>query len=297
MLQQMPTGIVEKDEFSTIEAGKILFIIENCEILMSKSGKVMIKPSLRGSQPLSVTNMPHFHYFVIGDEQDPGADMPETWTKNAGRFKSFCIAANVQFDGYPVMQVVQNCIGKPVGAHIKTKIRQSKPGEDNRYDGQTEASVSKWLTPGNFQPELDSQIGAGVGALVGAPLAGMPQGQLTQPNLATPGQGTFAPPSGMPASVNPGLPPNQVPQGVPANHPAGIVAPATPYAPPAPAGPPATPGMEGGHYVPQNQVPPAVAVPGAVPPAQPVNPYAVPTQVAAVHPGVPANPTLPPGVM
>ena len=257
MLQQMPSGIVKKDEFSTIEAGKILFMTEAVELQYSKAGKLMIRVSLRASEPLAVANMPHFHYFVIGSDEDAEANNPETWLKNAGRFISFCMALNVPYDNHPIVNVIQNCQNKFIGAQIKNKIRQSKPGQDNSYDGQVEASVSKWLTPGNFTPELDSQVGAGMGA------SAMPAEPAPFPQqMEAPGQGTFQTP-GTIIPANPGLPPGQAPAAVsptsmapPGNQPSYVPQPS------------ATPGMEAGQYVPPNIAQPAPA-PAYVPPVAP----------------------------
>ncbi len=225
MLSSIPQGITENRD---TEPGKYLWQISTFEEKNQEStGRLFFNTQLRCVMPENRLGRFHFESFWIGTEEDPNADLPQTWLDSMGasQWKSFCKAAGVPFDGQDPKVIMASLINQQIGGHVERVF--------NKKQQKHYTNVTKWYMPGTFEPVID------------APMV------------------ESAPPVASPAVVPPATP-GVVQQAPPAV--AVVAQPITPggisqqpgYAPPVAA--PAVPGVQAGVAVPQ-VAQPAVAQP------------------------------------
>lgn len=193
--------------FTDFDPGSYRGGIDKMNKTMSKSNKLMFVGEIRVSEPVEASNRVHFENFVIGTEEDPTAQNPNTWKEKAGRLKQFCEAAGVPFLGQDPDVVVQELIGKQVDFKVNVRV--------DRNTGEKRSVVSKWAPKGSFLPEIELTQGK-------APTA-QPAQQFQQPAPGFAPQPQGGAQSSQPAPAQqvapltqaPGSPYAQPPQGQP----------------------------------------------------------------------------------
>ena len=236
------------DPFTDLAPGNYRGRIDKVELRVTKTNKLMYVAEVRISEPREAANRVHFENFVIGTEDDPSAERPETWTKTAGRMKQFSDAAGVPFLGQDPNVVIMELAGKTLDFKVNTRV--------DKVTGEKRAQISKWATQGTFQPEIEA-VGMGGMAAQAAPaqsfqqpapqgyqpLGGTPPAQPPPQDAGYPNQQVVSPQQPGPSFEQPpvGQPPGQ-PQGSTYEQPAGGPA----GSPPA-YSPPVQPGVEQGN--------------------------------------------------
>ncbi len=236
------------DPFTDLAPGNYRGRIDKVELRTTKTNKLMYVAEVRISEPREAANRVHFENFVIGTDDDPSAERPETWTKTAGRMKQFSDAAGVPFLGQDPNVVVMELVGKTLDFKVNTRV--------DKTTGEKRAQISKWATQGTFQPEIEAM---GVGGIAPAqapaqsfqqpapqgyqPLGGTPPAQPSAPGAGYPNQQAVSPQQPGPSFEQPqaGQPTGQ-PQGGTYEQPAG----GSTGSPPAYV-PPQTSGVEQGN--------------------------------------------------
>ncbi|KKN38542.1 hypothetical protein LCGC14_0752370 [marine sediment metagenome] len=175
---------VVNDPSTQIDPGAYVF---NCESVKEGDyeGQLIYDAVFRAQQPVTHLGQTHYERWFIGNEEDPEALLPDTWTKRAGHMKKCCEAMGVPFLGQNPDMIVQQMVGKQVCAKVVHKA-----SKDGKY---TNARVSQWGQPGTMTPEV-------IGSDNGQPPVQAPAVAAPMP-AGTPGVGTpVAPQTGMPAS-------------------------------------------------------------------------------------------------
>lgn len=100
MGKRWPTEEVPESGFFTYPDGPLTVKVKSQEDAETRNGKYVIKVESRVLEPKQFRNQPFNFNFVIGSDNDPEADNPETWTHPpscyaASRYKSFLKACGV----------------------------------------------------------------------------------------------------------------------------------------------------------------------------------------------------------
>jgi len=199
-----------------LPAGKILLQITEIEEVVSGSGKLMYKHKLTAFEPAEVAGMIHFENFVIGTDDDPLADSPNTWRASIGakRMKNTYTKARVPFS-----ESMFATIAAARGAMFIGKTVVKKDNDPNsRYFGQESTNITTCYAVGEVVPALEGNapsvgdVGTspGLPTMPTAPTAPAPipaaaPGPALAPTIAAP-----APPAPVAPLVAPAAPVKQM---------------------------------------------------------------------------------------
>lgn len=120
--------------------------IESIEEKQSRSGKLMYHGTFRVADGV-MKGSPLFEYFVIGSDDDPNADQPQTWKAAIGsrRLKAVFRAAQVPDD-----RDIDNRIAVAVGQRLIAAVQQETDQKKTNADG----------SPNSFFGNIRNKIGA-----------------------------------------------------------------------------------------------------------------------------------------
>ncbi|MGH2670063.1 MAG: hypothetical protein ACRDH5_13285 [bacterium] len=126
----------------------------------TSNGKYQIKARLAVVEPESLVGNSHFEAFVIGSNDDPSADDPNTWKGlSAGRYREMLTKSGVELTG-DVEQDIATAVGQTIGAHITQTIEPAvtKDGQPNPYAGRVRSQVAPgaFFRPGEKEVGLDA---------------------------------------------------------------------------------------------------------------------------------------------
>ena len=188
-----------------LPAGKLLLQITEIEEVVSGSGKLMYKHKLTAIEPVEVAGMIHFENFVIGTDDDPLADSPNTWRASIGakRMKNMYTKARVPFS-----ESMFATMAAARGAMFVAKTVVKKDNDPNsKYFGQEQTNITTCYVVGEVVPALDGNApgvaGVGVGVSPGMPVMPAAPSALSPMPAAAPGP---APAPAPPAPVAPPTP-------------------------------------------------------------------------------------------
>ena len=158
------------------------------------------------------TNQHFFENFVIGNDDDPNADVPGTWVQSVGaRRMKQCLAAAQVAEKADMDKICASFVNTQfiIGIQEYKEPMKTRDGQDNPYGGQPRNKSTGFYKIGSREPKLEPKK-------PGAPTA--PAGPVAPAPAVAPTQAPPAPAAPAPVSPAP-------------------VAPAAPAAPPAPAVP------------------------------------------------------------
>jgi hypothetical protein len=174
----------------------ISFIVESFEKVETQGGEgsklpagcLMFKTSMRVTEPAKDVDMLVYDNFVIGTEDDPTAELPETWTASrafgARRLMEFLDAIGVQSDDSDEWEQ------EAVEQQGQALVIQQTPDKGPRK-GQPQNRISKYYPLGGA-PTVQTAPKAKAGAKAAAPA-----------KVATPPARAAAPAAAKPAAARP----------------------------------------------------------------------------------------------
>lgn len=122
----------------------------------TRTNKYQIRVVFRGIEPADVAEQPHFERFVIGTDDDPKADDPDSWKGFAARrYKDMLTKAGVQATG-SVAKDIEVAVGQQLGIVVANEVQKDKnrDGTDNPYAGRVQANIRSFFAYGE-QPVGD----------------------------------------------------------------------------------------------------------------------------------------------
>lgn len=127
--------------------GAYIFAIESIEETASQSQKLMYKATLRVAEGPSGVGLPIFENFVIGNDNDPNADDPQTWAGSvaARRMKQLFTKTGVEV-GDDLDEVIVAATGQLVGAIVGQEVDDGS--KDPKYKGTVRNRIQAFFTPG-----------------------------------------------------------------------------------------------------------------------------------------------------
>lgn len=212
--------IVEWDkipDISLVPSGDYLISIEDIEETTSReASKVMFNACYRIMEPAAFENMPIYDTFVIGSNDDPGAQYQETWEKSFGakRMNQLGKAAQVPLDRDTDV-VIAALRGQQVVATVEEETDTNEFMPDgvtpNKYKGNKRNRVRGYYPIGSRIPQVTEQapsvpsgpIRRAAPRTATAPPAAQPAGPTAVPprtsvRRAPPAARTTTPPSAKP---------------------------------------------------------------------------------------------------
>jgi len=147
---------------AVLPGGRFIGAIESLrDTEESSNGNYQIIALLRITEPKEFVDSPWYEQFVIGDTNDPGADLDETWRKSyaARRYRSLLEAAAVSLSGDTDEDAGQ-AAGKLIGFTIERKAEPEvdKYGQPNRYAGSMRSNVVAFWRVGTRAPGVDTEV-------------------------------------------------------------------------------------------------------------------------------------------
>jgi hypothetical protein len=132
------TGIVLPEQLYKLE-------IDNMEETASGGGKYMIKGTFKVLEPEAQKGLLYFENFVIGSDDDLGADDPKTWANAVGAkiWKQVIDKAGVPKTG-AVDLVCSQAKGQQVLAEIGIEVEQ----KEGKYKGTERNRARRWYRVG-----------------------------------------------------------------------------------------------------------------------------------------------------
>lgn len=138
------------------ESGYYNMDIETCEVGVTTKGHKQYRASCRITEPREFKGQMYFARFVVGTEDDPDAEDPNTWKAfGAMRLKNFLDKAGAK-DGHPD-KVFPDLEGESICAQLgkKTQTKGDYAGTENQTD--------RWFKIGEREPGLIGQAAGGNG--------------------------------------------------------------------------------------------------------------------------------------
>ena len=165
----------------------------------TSTGKYQIRAVLRGMEPADVVDQPHFERFVIGRDQDPEADDPQSWKGIAAqRYRDMLLKAGVQPTGN-VEKDNAEATGQVLGIVVQneTQAATNRDGTPNAYAGRLQANLRTFFRQG------EKAIGGPAPAPVAAPaVATAPKVVAAAPKVATPAPAAAPTPQAAPKTAS-----------------------------------------------------------------------------------------------
>lgn len=126
------------------------------DVERTSTGKYQIRVTLRGLEPVDVADQPHFERFVIGTNEDPEADDPNSWKGIAARrYKDMLKKAGIEASGSVEKDTVA-AVGQALGILVSNEEQRAnnRDGSPNPYAGRIQASIRSFFIYGE-QPVGD----------------------------------------------------------------------------------------------------------------------------------------------
>lgn len=166
------------DSGALLPAGTYLVGVESIEEKTAEqSGKLMYSAVFRVIEPDQFSNMPIYNNFVIGNDDDPGADDPETQKASVGAkmMKACMKAAQVAF--HPDIDVM---IGAAQDQQLVITLTQSTETKEGPYKGRVRNNVAGFYPVGTREPSVTAG-GAPAVKPAKPPLKGVTGGKAQAP--------------------------------------------------------------------------------------------------------------------
>lgn len=116
----------------------------------TSTGKYQIRATLRGMEPTDVVDQPHFERYVIGRDQDPDADDPQSWKGIAAqRYRDMLLKAGIQPTGN-VEKDNAEATGQVLGVVMENEVQAAtnRDGTPNAYAGRVQSRVRTFFRQG-----------------------------------------------------------------------------------------------------------------------------------------------------
>lgn len=135
---------------NVLASGVYEVVIDDVEERRSRSGLLMYTMILGPVAPI-MGGPSHFENFVIGTQDDPNADDPQTWANSVGAriLKRALRAAQVPLED-DLDAVLMTAAGQHVVIAVSVETETEGP-----YAGRQRNRISGWYSPGEREPALD----------------------------------------------------------------------------------------------------------------------------------------------
>lgn len=122
--------------------------VQNLDVTHSKKGTLMVAATFEVVQPTSYAGMTHREWYVLGNDDDPEAEDPETWKRQSGarNLKRLAKATGAVLD--PELETTcQNLLGQQFDVLV---IQETEKGGE--YDGRIRNRIQSYYACGEQVP-------------------------------------------------------------------------------------------------------------------------------------------------
>lgn len=159
MGRQIPFGSIPKTDI--LPDGLFHFKVSEMKAGETKTdgrpSRLMYTARLEVLEPTSHKGLSLFERFVVGDDDDPAAELEETWTKSFGgrQLAALTDACNVAFaDSVDDDQYCQEIKDGEVLAKVSQQVDDGK--KNPKYKGQVRNRINRYFSLGEKNPEITS---------------------------------------------------------------------------------------------------------------------------------------------
>lgn len=181
--RQIPVSFDDVPDGQLLPAGVYLMAVDSIEETSTKEvGKLMYKLMYQVQEPKEYDGVPFPDYYVIGSNEDPKANEPETWKDSIGfkRFKRLARATQVPFTN-DMEQLIERLCGQKFIAVISQELDQNP--RDPKFANSKKNRIKETHQIGAMNPRIsggsDAVVAAPTAPLAPAPPAPKPAAKVT----------------------------------------------------------------------------------------------------------------------